>query len=145
MDQYKLIGMIIVLNIAIAFTSIAVSPNLNFSDFQTHNSYDNTQNVLTDKGNEMFDQETGMAEQEDTDIDPGTGGISVVRMALTFFDIFHLLLTGLITGYGQLMSNALSGTGLISAISWILGLFLILVYTFTVIKFVNNMKNKDSV
>lgn len=145
MDQYKLIGLIIILNIALAFTSIAVNPDLTFSDWQTRSTYESTQGLITEKGTELYDPDTGMAQQSEEQIDQGTGGVSIVTIVRGIYHLFSMLATGLLTAYGSLAAYALSGTGLISAISWILGLFIILLYSMLLVKLYNNLKNKDSV
>ena len=144
MELYKLMTLVIMLNLALSMAATFSQPDKNWEDWATNNMAGKLSKTMVNIIEEGMDSENAKTLTDENTLE-NTGGMSLFKKAMAVFGIIeNIIIGGLSVSLGMVLTTSAAGNSILNIIAWFSTLFIAMLYVWTGMKAYTWIKNRDS-
>lgn len=144
MELYKLVTLILILNIGLSMAVTFQDPTKNWADWSTNNIAGGTARFIRNLVTTNLDADNVQTQQNSNQLEY-TGGMSIFMLvAIPFGVVENVLIGGLETSIGLVINAWTTANSMISVIAWACLMFIVMMYAWLGFKMYSWVKNRDS-
>lgn len=145
MDLYKLISLILILNLGLTAATVFVIDSGNWEQFVGKEATENMNTLAQNIKNTMTDEDKMLTEQGENKQEYN-GGISITMLALPilFSGIFAALFGALIAVGGMVLTAFIAENTVVSIVAYMCAMFIVMLYIWLAMKIWTWFYSKDT-